>query len=163
VLAVSLGRATSTRPFHAEAQADTSDLVNAPALADALSPESWTGSLSTDAERRYATAGNWTMLSNLVGNGVKHLAISLSVPFNTSDYGSEIEIRIGASVMILGNGAVLDASGKGSFFYVRNNAVLALNSLTLQNGTVIPNDSSPNGGAVKNEGTLTLNHMQMFV
>jgi hypothetical protein len=62
--------------------------------------------------------------------------------------------------MILGNGAVLD--GKGSFFYVRNNAVLALNSLTLQNGTVISNDSSPNGGAVKNEGTLTLNHTNLI-
>jgi len=56
LLAVSLGRATSTRPFHAEAQADTSD---------------------------------WTTLRSLMGNGVKHLAISLSIPFNTSDYGSE--------------------------------------------------------------------------
>jgi hypothetical protein len=54
----------------------------------------------------------------------------------TCGYDSQITVSAGTNVTIHGNGAVLDAAGKGRFFNVPSGAALALDHMVLQNGLV---------------------------
>ena len=77
-----------------------------------------------------AQALSWTSLGfGIAGSssGTWNLSSSFSSNYNS-------EIAISGTVMIQGNGAVLDASTKGRFFNVGSGGSLTLQSLTLQNG-----------------------------
>ena len=69
------------------------------------------------------------------------------------NYDSQIEVKAGTNVTVLGNGVVLDAVDNGRLFNVAAGASLTLHQLTLQRGRVYRRDSpSYNGGAVFNAG-----------
>ena len=96
-------------------------------------------------------ASNWTKLGTVINESSTGgaLEITLAAGFDTGDYKAEIDIPKGANVTILGQGHVLDAAEKGGrFFSVFNGASLALDSMTLQNGSA---------GAILNAGTLCMN------
>jgi hypothetical protein len=92
-------------------------------------------------DRGSVTANSWVGIATAVkGAGGCALEIKLTLPF-TSDYSSQITIPSNTNITIRGNGAVLDASQKGRFFNVTNDASLTLHSLTLQNGSAPQNGS----------------------
>jgi predicted outer membrane repeat protein len=109
------------------------------------------------------TSGNWTGLGSwaalkvaVQGAGSTPLTITVPGPdglFDCDDYDSEIEVKAGANITVLGNGVVLDAATKGRLFNVAAGASLTLHQLTLQQGRaclhVSPHDY---GGAVYNAG-----------
>ena len=110
-----------------------------------------------------ALASNWTDLGAVIKTStVGAVVITLALPFDTSDYATQIDILAGANVTILGQGAVLDAARKGRFFYVPASASLALDSLTLQRG--FPKGGWPGdkgfayGGALFNAGQLSVDN-----
>lgn len=79
------------------------------------------------------TIDKWSDLAtacNLPGT----FTLPLVGPVFDCNYDSEIAILNGTNVTILGNGARLDAGGKGRFFYVNADASLTLDSLTLKSG-----------------------------
>jgi predicted outer membrane repeat protein len=81
-----------------------------------------------------------------------------------SDYDEEIDVT-GKSITILGNGAVLDASRKGSFFLLRgkghSSTALELVFLTLKNGRNTATRAF--GGAITNEnGFLSITNATFF-
>ena len=85
-----------------------------------------------------ALASNWTELGTVINESSTGgaLEITLAAGFDTSDYKAQITIPQGANVTIVGKGHVLDAAGKGRFFSVPAGASLALDSLTLQHGSI---------------------------
>jgi hypothetical protein len=86
---------------------------------------------------------SWTGLQAAIAGGSSSssgggaLEITLALLFDTSDYQQQITIPRGANITILGQGAVLDAAGKGRFFNMPANASLALDSLTLRNVSLL--------------------------
>ena len=76
------------------------------------------------------SVSSWTSLQSGIA-GSSSGTWTLSSSFN-SDYNSEIAIS--GTVVIQGNGAVLDASTNGRFFNAKSGGSLTLQSLTLKNG-----------------------------
>ena len=76
---------------------------------------------------------SWTDLKSIISSA-DNATVTLDPAF-TSNYDSEITIS-GKKLIIFGNGAVIDAGGKGRMFNLANGASLELHSLTLQNGKV---------------------------
>jgi hypothetical protein len=111
----------------------------------------------TCTSRIRVAAGTWTEVRTAIQKNSTggSLEITLADPFDTSDYEAEIDIPVGASVTILGQGAVLDAAGKGRFFSVQAGASLALDSLTLRNGSSF---SQVNGKSIVSTDTVVV-HM----
>ena len=116
VFSVVLSLANAT-PTPAPTPCPTPSPTGAPTAAPTVSsPKTWT-------ELATACAGNAN--------------IFLSASFSMAGYdGSNIDLEYDQVITIVGNGAVLDASGKGRFFYLRSGASLTLESTTLQNGHV---------------------------
>jgi hypothetical protein len=90
--------------------------------------------------------------------------VELSASFDSTDFNSHQQIMISETVVINGNGAVLDAararsSGMANFFWVKAGGSLTLDSLTLKNGY----DSSGNGGAITMDGTTLVVRNCKFV
>jgi hypothetical protein len=126
-----------------------------PILAVATNRSSWRGK-----EIRFLT--NWTDLKTSCGkSGTYYLS---GASFDIGDYDSEIGIFGNDPHVIFGNGAVLDAAGKGRFFTV--SGALTLHEMTLKRGRADggwnPPAFSGGGGAVNNEGTLNI-HGVTFV
>ena len=100
--------------------------------------------------------GSWSTLKVAIqGAGSTPLTIAVPGPDGLfdCDYDSEIEIKAGTNVTVLGNGVVLDAVNKGRLFKVAAGASLTLHQLTLQQGRAVLNVSPHDlGGAVYNAG-----------
>ena len=75
------------------------------------------------------------------GSAIFVLSASFSMAGYVSD-GSRIELSSNQVITIFGNGAVLDASGKGRLFWVEAGTSLTLESITMQNGYQVSTDKS---------------------
>ena len=111
----------------------------------------------TGASGNWTGLGSWTALKFAVEGAGSGAPISIMVPgadgLFDCDYDSQMEVKAGANVTILGNGVVLDAADSGRLFNVAAGASLTLHQLTLQRGRVSRTSSpSYNGAAVYNAG-----------
>jgi hypothetical protein len=104
--------------------------------------------------------GSWSALKVAVEEASSSAPLTITVPgpdgLFDCDYDSEIEIKAGANVTILGNGVVLDAADNGRLFNVAVGASLTLHMLTLKRGKATLKVPPPTdmGGAIANAGEL---------
>ena len=90
----------------------------------------WSGApLKTwlDLATAMATSGTYTLVPGFSMNG----------------YGGWMGVQKGVNVTVLGQGAVLDASSKGHFFWIHSGASLTLKDLTLQHGSNVVSGWTP--------------------
>ena len=90
----------------------------------------WSG-LSVTYEP-YTQVESWSALHEAVSSAATNTTFSLSAAF-ISDYQNSIKLSA-KQIKITGGGAVLDASGKGSFFELEAGAGLDISFVTMKNG-----------------------------
>ena len=109
---------------------------------------------STDSDDVLSTGGGtFTDLQNAIKNSNETKTLSLSS--NYTRVGNEETIVIEDSISITGNGIyTIDGNNSGGIFKIRQGAVVTLTNVILING------NSENGGAIYNEGSLTIVNSQ---
>jgi len=92
-----------------------------------------TRTVSTDIA---STIASWTSLSSSITAAAGKVAtLTLSTTFDMTGFSSSIDMHTAQTVItIVGNAAVFDAGGKGSFFVVGDAVALVMSNVTLQNG-----------------------------
>src|SRR5215831_9156893 len=82
--------------------------------------------------------------------------IALTAPATSPYVPSGLFVAKKDSLTIVGNGDTIDANHWGRLFDVASGASLTLQNVTLQNGYAYGSGVSGEGGAIYNQGTLTL-------